>query len=101
MADVSHTEYIAWLTELSVTQMLASDMDFQEFLKLFNTHAHTVDTKRSFSPSPQHQEPSQLAKYPLHEVLFTAHKLHALSLFSLVNSPWIDTAYFTDKPQAQ
>ena len=39
------------LTEVSVTEMPASDMIFQEFSEI-NAHAHTVDTRRSFSPSP-------------------------------------------------
>ena len=36
------------LTEVNVTEMPTSDMVFQDF----NAHAHTVDTRRSFFPSP-------------------------------------------------
>ena len=46
-----HTVKISNLTEVSVTEMPASDTVFQEFLEI-NAHAHTVDTRHSFPPSP-------------------------------------------------
>ena len=46
-----HTVKISNLTEVSVMEMSTSDTVFQEFLEI-NAHAHTVDTRRSFSPSP-------------------------------------------------
>ena len=51
MVWIFHTVKIGNLTEVSVTEMPASDTVFQEFLEI-NAHAHTVDTRRSFSPSP-------------------------------------------------
>ena len=40
---IFHTVKIGNLTEVSVTEMPASDTVFQEFLEI-NAHAHTVDT---------------------------------------------------------
>ena len=51
MVCIFHTVKIGNLTEVSVTEMSASDTVFQEFLEI-NAHAHTVDNRRSFSPSP-------------------------------------------------
>ena len=51
MVCISHTVKISNLTEVSVTEMPTSDTVFQEFLKI-NAHARTVDTRRSFFPSP-------------------------------------------------
>ena len=48
---VFHTVKTNNLTEVSVTEMPASNPVFQEFLEI-NAHAHTVDTRRSFFPSP-------------------------------------------------
>ena len=48
---ILHTLKIGNLTEVSVMEMPASDTVFQEFLEI-NAHAHTVDTRRSFFPSP-------------------------------------------------
>ena len=44
------TEEINSLMELSLTGMFFSHTVFQDFLKI-NAHAHTVDTRYSFSPS--------------------------------------------------
>ena len=51
MVCIFHTVKIGNLTEVNVTEMPASDTVFQDFLEI-NTHAHTVDTRRSFFPSP-------------------------------------------------
>ena len=48
---IFHTVKIANLKDVSVTEIPASDMVFQEFLEM-NAHARTVDTRRSFFPSP-------------------------------------------------
>lgn len=41
-----------------VTEMPVRDMIFKEVLEI-NAHAHTVDTKHSFFPSPWDWVPSQ------------------------------------------
>ena len=51
MVYIFHTVKIGNLTEVSVTEMPVSDTVFQEFLEI-NAHVHTVDTRRSFFPSP-------------------------------------------------
>ena len=48
---IFHKLKIGNLTEVSVTEMPASDTVFQEFWEI-KAHAHTVDTRHSFFPSP-------------------------------------------------
>lgn len=69
------TEEINSLMELSLTGMFFSYTVFQDFLKI-NAHAHTVDTRYSFSPFPWCQEPGILTCTKI----FVAYKIYYFCL---------------------
>ena len=48
MVCIFHAVNIGCLTEFNVTEMPVSDTEFWEI----DEHVHTVDTRRSFPPTP-------------------------------------------------
>ena len=76
------------LTEVSVTEMAASDTVFQEFLEI-NAHARTVDTRRSFFPPPSPRLGTRLALPPLAQTNVASYALYSLPCITTSMEIWL------------